>query len=290
MKGSIDTNKIIMNPTREQYFDLVDRLKNSPDNDLQKIRERLKKKYKSERIRFIYKLEKGWDDCADVRDFGKVYKMLEKTIRGKAEYYGRKWSNKRLSQHDFESVFWETAWHIVEEYDGTGQYYLYETVTEAFKKRAGDIIRKATKTKQGRLESEALSIKEQTERYVYATSLEKRITDKLVVDQLMPLVLPGNCDLIFAIKQNPDASNQEIADLIGFAHREKVRRKKEKIKKIISACPDIEKIFQQQSWFAQGCRKGRMSRATVVGENMDSSKILDPWDEIRKSRRNQKAG
>lgn len=287
MAEQINAERLILKVSREQYYGLVTKHKGYAENDMKKNHERLKRKYKSEQVKFVYKLEKVWEDCADTGDYTMVYKMLESDAIIKANKLSYNWNSKRLSHADFESVYWAAAWEVVEKrYDGTGRYFLYETITMVFYCRVNDFLRYSVEKAQGRFESGVLSLNEKNEKFAYSVSQEKRVTDKIFLDHFSSLLPAEDCNFVDTLKVNPDADNQELSKLLGYSHREQVRRKKGKIRNKLCGWPDYEMVFNEDNFgLSQGCRKGQM-----YWSNSEKGKATDPWMAIREKRRNLKAG
>ena len=161
--------------------------------------------------------------------YSKLFIKLKWCVNKWTEYYVRLWSNKRLSYPDFESIFWEEIWKIAEKHydDNTTPYFIYEKIEVALKYRGLDVVRKATNTKQGKFEHSAEALPVDFENcYASNVNIEKEVTDRILVNQIMNDQNLSSEERQF-IKTKyfyPDASFQELADLMGFDHREKARR------------------------------------------------------------------
>jgi hypothetical protein len=198
------------------------------------------RKRKPNKVEYILQIEKLWEDYAFDRtetNLDKLVKTLKFTVKQKAEAMERRWINKRLSMADFESVFYEELWKLCDNYNHYGEFYFYETFLVAISKRGIDVTRKLT-TRKGQFETSILPLKEETvefipdprvniEKDVINCDLVKRIlTDRSLTEQ--------EIGLLQAIYSNPETSNRELANELGFNHHEQVSRTLNKIKKKIS--------------------------------------------------------
>lgn len=193
---------------------------------------RLNQRYKPSKVRFLYNFEEAVDTYYYTEDFSIMYKMLKATIKNKALAYGTRWKSKRLSSDDFESVFWEEAWKVCDNYGG-GDYLLYETITLALERKAIDVIRKATESKQGRFERSALPLSDDFENfYPDSIDMEGEITNKIIVEQILndEALTPIEKRFVSTMYQNPDAPLNQLAREMGFKHHEQARRMLEGIR------------------------------------------------------------
>jgi hypothetical protein len=88
---------------------------------------RIEQRYGQGKMEMILAIERAFKKYAYSRgekDLETLLRMLRDGQEGrrtgmlnrKANYYGKKYKNLRLSSHDFEEAFWEEAWRIVENY------------------------------------------------------------------------------------------------------------------------------------------------------------------------------
>lgn len=200
---------------------------------------RLERKYRPSKIRWVEKLEELYEDkWSPDGDYLPFFKMLKTTIQMKARAYERRWKNFRLSAHDFESVFWEVTWKIIEFYHYDNPYMLVETLELAWKRRALDVIRSATRTNRGRVWHTAVPLKDRFEQfYPDPLDMEEMVADSVVVQQIMSeaVLTTDEKKLLQAIYSNPEATNRELAELMKRPHMEYVRRTLKKIRGKLAA-------------------------------------------------------
>lgn len=198
-------------------------------------------KYKPSKIKFMYQFEKVVIEYCVTGDFTKIFNMLKTTIQGndghggKARAWANKWRNKRLYEDDFASVFWEEAEKVCygpKNFD----YLTYETIMVAMDRRAIDLTRKATLTKQGEFECSVARFNREEAFKDQAVSIEDEVLNKLVVQQILndPALTMEERHLLAVIYETPNLSFQELACLSGLKHHEQVRRILTRIKNKLS--------------------------------------------------------
>ncbi|MCY8938085.1 hypothetical protein [Peribacillus frigoritolerans] len=188
------------------------------------------------KISYILQIEKLWESYAlnrtdESRD--KLLNSLKFCIHQKAEAWERKWKNKRLYKEDFQTIFYETAWKLCDDYSHYQEFYFYETLCLAFKRRGIDLTRKL-RTKQGRFEVNALPLLEETSQYlpdkrvdIENDVLNRDLIERVLTDESLTEQERG---LLQVIYDNPDSSNRDIAILAGLNHHHQVTRSLTKIK------------------------------------------------------------
>lgn len=191
------------------------------------------------KIDYILKIEKLWEEYAFTRSKQtqlRLLKTLNFTIRQKAYSWEKKWKKKRLSHADFESVFFEEAWKLCDAYNHYGDFYFYETLLLAWKRRGTDITRKL-QTKKGGFEAELLPLLPETAEYLSNDiDIEEDVVNRHLVTQILnnESLTGKERHLLREIYKNPDASYLELAETIGLNHHEQVRRMLRQIKKKLS--------------------------------------------------------
>lgn len=155
MQHSTSSNSIFLYLTKEEYFRLAEEVEKENLQKYRNKKRRIESKYKDKqaKLNFIYALEEKWDEYIyyGEEDFTPFYDMLQKRVEFMAKNRAKYWNGERLSYHDFESAYWEEIWRIIKDYDGYGEFYLYETILLAIKRRSHDVTRKATKKGNNRV-------------------------------------------------------------------------------------------------------------------------------------------
>lgn len=119
--------------------------------------------YPAERVEKI--LEERWGELSYT---GQIYKLLHfeymihngkmvmqtecadvhRLIHGAAHRWARAYQHKRFPFEDFLSAFYETVWLVIKGYTWATDFYLYETMSQAIKKRGFSILRAAGRDKR----------------------------------------------------------------------------------------------------------------------------------------------
>lgn len=167
----------------------------------------------------------------------KLYRLLKPVIHSKAKRYGRMWKWAELSAEDFHSEFWEVTWNLVEQpYRQTG-YLFYDTWELAISRRAVNLVKHATQTRQMEFEQQALRAGDRiADMAVDRSDMETRIVNQLYVQQLLTDERLDTDDrqLLQAIYQNPDSSFQQIAEMVGLRWSKQVTRRLDSIRRRLS--------------------------------------------------------
>jgi hypothetical protein len=185
--------------------------------------------YRDNKIKFVLDIEKLWEKYALDRTEQtqqRLLKALEFTIKQKAEAWGYRWKNKRLSIADFESVFYEEAMKLCEKYYQYNDFYFYETFLLALERRGLDVARKVQKG-QNKFESEVFPLKDETVEFIpNDVDIESDVLNHVLVEQILndQVLTAQERYLLYLIYNNVDASYSEIAKKAGFNHHEQVRR------------------------------------------------------------------
>lgn len=189
---------------------------------------------------YILSVEKKWETYAFNRSDENLMNDLLKTLSYKiemvAKYWGKNWRDKRLSSSDFESVFYEAAFKLCDEYEWSSEFYFYETLLLIFERRAIDLTRKF-KTQRGRFEADILSLKEETvETSADTVDVEKEVLNRNVVTQVLTdeALTIQEKKLLQEIYKNPDGSYKEWAEAIGLKHHQQIIRMLQKVKRKVS--------------------------------------------------------
>lgn len=222
------------------------------------IDRRLKRTYKPSKVKFLWNIEDIVDDCYCTDYFTDLYLALQLTIKAVADSYGRRWANKRLSSHDFESVFWLETYKLFKKYTEEGlnpDFVFFETLKLMLERRATDVIRKATKTKKGAIQHDIDSLGESFEQtFPDTVDTEKEVTDRIFVDMLIAdeTLTDDERQLLEIIYVNPGATLRELAEQTEFNHPEKVKRAMNRIRKKIAK---YKEFFDDENKSYQPYRK-----------------------------------
>ncbi|MGM0880902.1 MAG: hypothetical protein ACQEXQ_07630 [Bacillota bacterium] len=156
---------------------------------------------------------------------------LDFTIEAKAQAYKRKWLRSTgLNADDFASVFREEVFRFIGGGGDwpNGDFYIIETLELAWKRRAVDLIRKET-TKQRKwergMEQIDASGKEHPDQ---CTNVEREAIIRAMLED--PSFTAEERQLFIAVYEDPEASNGELAKVLGYSHPETVRRIKKRIR------------------------------------------------------------
>ncbi|QFY71367.1 hypothetical protein CEQ83_02150 [Priestia megaterium] len=185
---------------------------------------------------YILSVEKKWEAYAFNRSDENLMNDLLKTLSYKiemlAKYWGKNWRDKRLSPSDFESVFYEAAFKLCDEYEWSSEFYFYETILLIFERRAIDLTRKF-KTQRGGFEASILPLKEEiVETFADAVDIEKEVLNRNLVTEILndKALTIQEKKLLQEIYNNPDASYKDWAEVIGLKHHQQVIRMLQRIK------------------------------------------------------------
>lgn len=209
---------------------------------LKKRNNRLKKMYTQREINFLYDVEDAWYDYAadeDEKDFYRLFELLKKRIRWQAYQWEKNYRDKlRLSQSDFESIFWETAWKVCEKYDELPyDFMLFEYIRKAMESRAIDLLRKES-SRQWEFEHNVKSFEKEFEEKEYADiiNIEREISDKLFIYQMIndDALTDKEKEVLKAMYYNLTLSYRDLATHTGYNHPEQVRRTIKRIDKTLS--------------------------------------------------------
>ncbi|WP_166238490.1 hypothetical protein [Paenibacillus turpanensis] len=194
------------------------------------LNERLRFKYSEKKIDFIWRVEDAYNEAQESRNGYELYQLLKDEIKRKALFYEGKYSGYRISRHDFESAFIQELVRLASSPLTNPEYFFYETLSKAFRLRAIDVVRRETgqRSKQRQFENEAIRLDAVNPKEVATAGneVEERVTSRVLVEEIL------NCgdlnelerDLLYTMKDNPDASLRELGDSIGVNHPQKVKR------------------------------------------------------------------
>lgn len=133
-----------------------------------------------------------------------------------------------MYKDDFESEFWFTAWQVAEHGGWKGHFFADTLLGKngALEKRARELIRHAYREKRRHYHT-ALSLNDELVKYVKDPfDLEEEVTNKLFIEQMVndPELSDAERRLLLAVLDDHEASLSELADRLGFKHKEQVRR------------------------------------------------------------------
>lgn len=167
-------------------------------------------------------------------DDDKLYHLLRPIIHSKAKRYGRLWKWTELTAEDFCSEFWEVTWNLVEQpYKRTG-YLFYDTWELAVSRRAVNLIRRATQTRQLEFENEAVRVGDRiVDMAVDHRDMETTVINRLYVQSILTdnRLSPTDRQLLQTIYRNPDSSFQQIAQMVGLRWSQQVIRRLDGIRR-----------------------------------------------------------
>lgn len=236
-------------PEYEQYREAFERAEMEYYEELVEEWEREKRRrvltyYEPWKASLIFEVEQAWEHYQEDGDFMKVFKLLKTRVHIVASTYADNWGNWRLSYTDFEEALWyEVARIVKKSYNGYSDFYLYETVNKALDRRCMDVVRKATKTKQGRFEHSAKALPLDFEQnYPSPENIESDVTNRVLVNQILndPVLTKDEREFLKVYYDNPGTSFQQLADALGYKHRENTRRVFARIKKkLVSRYPGV---------------------------------------------------
>jgi hypothetical protein len=240
--------------TKEEYFKLAEEIEKENLSRYRNPKKRIESQYKNNqaKLNFIYALEEKWDEYLyyGEEDFTPLYNILQKRVERIAKNRAKYWKNKRISHHDFESAYWEEIWRIVKDYDGLGEFYLYETILLAINRRSHDVTRNATVKGNNRINHLAESLNEQIH-FIPTVNIENEITTKILVEQIISdaSLSDSERNLLKTIYEYPEAkTNQQLAALLGLPHRETIRRMLKRVQEKVLKYPASETFLANDSW------------------------------------------
>jgi hypothetical protein len=232
-----------------KLYSLVDINKEDPikpkaETKLEGLRRRNKKR--PSMIDYVLQIEKLWECYAlALNEHEKekaqhsLLKQLSFVLKGKARAAGAQWHNRRLSSADFESIFFEEAWKLCDDYNHYSDFYFYETFLLVLKRRGIDLVRKRTKTKQGAFELEVRRLREEAADYLADTkvNVEEETINSLVVTQIFndKTLTEQERRLLRTKYENPNLTKAELARAAGLKHHYEVTRIFDKVKTKLAA-------------------------------------------------------
>lgn len=193
------------------------------------------KRRRPDKVVYILNIETLWEAYAFNRNeklMNELLKALSFTIQRKSEYWGNRWKNKRLSALDFESIFYEEAFKLCDEYEWFSNFYFYETLLLIFERRATDFTRKI-KTRRGRFEANILPLTDKAAEFLPNNiDVEQEVLNRSLVNQIFneEALTIQEKQLLQEIYKNPDGSYKEWAEAIGLKHHQQVIRMLQRIK------------------------------------------------------------
>lgn len=140
--------------------------------------------WKVRRIVWFEDIIDYWED----KDWTKVNEMVGKTVQFYSELWERKAQSSgiRLYRDDFEELFWNVVWEVIESYDWRSDFYLLETLELAFKSRALDKIRWAKRNKRVH-EYTAARLPEDIDRdarFADSQNVENEVVNRMTVEAM----------------------------------------------------------------------------------------------------------
>lgn len=202
-------------------------------------RQILYRMYPTWKVNLVLSVERAWKHYKKTGDFNLIHKRVNGCVNYWAGYYGRKYSRYWLCTEDFESVFWLAVKQAADQHSGYDIYF-YVGINNKLRNRGKDVLRMRLGTRQGNFEH---SLKRIPVGFDAPSPLnvEKEVTDRELVSQLLiePSLNQQERELLYYLYENHDASFQEIADFLGFNHREKARRLLQRIAKKLELYRDV---------------------------------------------------
>lgn len=201
------------------------------DEILQSIKDEKELKLRSRRsekdVMDILQMESALEELS----FEELYTALSPFIKNFATQLAYKWNSKRISQHDFESVFMEELWKLYNKYDSTKtEYYFYEVLSMQLNRRKWDVTRHFTQTKQAVFENntQSLDVLHATGKDIPSpTNMENEVVNTLVAEQLLnddELLSQQEKEVLQAKYERPSISYRELANELNLNHYEQARR------------------------------------------------------------------
>lgn len=205
-----------------------------------KIDTRLKKKYSSSKIKWIWKIQRIFENLDYTtlengyvtQDYTKLHRTFEFTIQQKADWYERRYWSVRLSYHDFEAELWKITYDALEYYESVQdidcEFTLVETLELFWKYRMKDFIKSCLYTEKNKPWYTATTLADEFDEFWADESLnpEQLYLMKETVNEMFnhPSLSDTERKLLEVIYDNPDGSYREWGEEIGINHPETVRR------------------------------------------------------------------
>ncbi|WP_088227834.1 hypothetical protein [Desulfosporosinus sp. FKB] len=172
-------------------------------------------------------------------DDWQLYEILRLPLKKKAKSYENRWENYRISQHDFESAFWEETWKVIENRKWTGangKFLLYETLCISWDRAAIDVIRFATRKKREN-NARALPLHDSFEEYHPDTRIdvEAEVINRLTIEEILSVqgLTSEEKQLLEIIRWDPEGSLRELGTRINCS-KDKISRTLARIRKKIN--------------------------------------------------------
>lgn len=199
-------------------------------NKLEGLKRRTKKQTK---IDFILQIEKLLTDYRYstysmdriVEKQNKLFTALDFTVKKKADTYYRYWKAKGIDRDSFLSSFYDTTWKLSNSYEWYGDFYFYETLLLAINRTALNVIKSHTRTNKRQVNNNLYQLDNATNTAVI-DDMEGDILVRVLIGQLLddPLFTDKEKQLFIARYNNPNASQLELARILGYSHHEPIRR------------------------------------------------------------------
>lgn len=194
------------------------------DEILQAIKDEKEMKLRNRRsekdVMDILQMETALEELS----FEELYTAISPFIKNFATQLAYKWNSKRISQHDFESLFMEELWKLYSKYDPSkNDYYFSELLAIQLNRRKIDVIRNYTNNQNQFEHTTHLLDKDLPSNF----DVENEVVNTLVAEQIL-----NNNDLlseqerkVLQVKyERPNVSFLELANELGLNHHEQARR------------------------------------------------------------------
>ncbi|WP_242267286.1 hypothetical protein [Bacillus cereus group sp. BfR-BA-01518] len=201
------------------------------DEILQSIKNEKELKLRSRRsekdVMDILKIESALEELS----FEELYTAISPFIKNFATQLAYKWNSKRISQHDFESVFMEELWKLYDKYDPSkSEYYFSEVLSMQLNRRKWDVTRHFTQTNQSIFENntQSLDVLQNVGKDIPSpTNMENEVVNTIVAEQILnddELLFKQEKQLLQAKYERPSISYRELANELNLNHYEQARR------------------------------------------------------------------
>lgn len=224
--GEIDVKSMLK---ADSYEELID-----------KIDTRLKKKYSSSKVKWVWKIQRLFENHDVITDennnmtadYTRIHRMLEFTIQKKAEWYEKRYYSVRLSYHDFEAELWKITYDAIEYYEQSGdidtEFTLVETLELYWKFRMKDFIKSCLYTEKNKPWYTAAPLADEFDEFWADESLNPEqmyLVKETVTEMFNESSLTEKERLLLTVIYDyPSGSFREWGKEMGINHPETVRR------------------------------------------------------------------
>lgn len=169
-------------------------------------------------------------------DDDKLYRAMQGRIVSKARFYGKRYSNFHINQADVESMLWELTWEITMRPFDPDSLPFMDVWDIAVKRRMVTLLkqmRPRVKYERGGVKYVTVEVHdhryfdEEISHMLPAKDVETEVINRLTVQQMCndERLTDRQRYLLVVMLDNPDATLQELAEIVGEQRRDTVYKR-----------------------------------------------------------------